>query len=38
MVPFNVLAKGDGKFHCGTQGNLAIEDKAGLATSLIDAF
>jgi len=38
MVPFNVLAKGDGKFHCGTQGNLAIEDKAGLATSLIEAF
>lgn len=38
MVPFNVLAKGEGKFHCGTEGNLAIEDKKGLATSLITAF
>jgi len=38
MVPFNVLAKGDGNFHCGTEGNLTIADKNGLATSLINAF
>lgn len=25
MVPFNVLAKGQGHFHCGTEGNLAME-------------
>lgn len=38
MVPFNVLAKGDGRFHCGTEGNLAIEDKEGLAASLLHDF
>ncbi len=25
MVPFNVTGKGPGQFHCGTEGNLAIE-------------
>jgi 2-dehydropantoate 2-reductase len=25
MVPFNVLSSGDGRFHCGTEGKLAIE-------------
>jgi len=38
MVPFNVLAKGAGKFYCGTEGNIAIADKGGVADSLIKAF
>ena len=29
MVPFNVLRKGDGKFHQGTSGVLALEPGAG---------
>jgi len=38
MVPFNVLTKGDGVFHCGTEGNLALEDSNGLANTLIGAL
>jgi len=38
MVPFNVLTKGDGVFHCGTEGNLAFEDSNGLANTLIGAL
>ncbi|MDO6568909.1 2-dehydropantoate 2-reductase [Alteromonas sp. 1_MG-2023] len=35
MVPFNVLGQGDGHFHCGTEGDLCIEDKSGQATDLV---
>lgn len=35
MVPFNVFNKGEGHFHCGTEGDLAIEDKDGVAEPLI---
>ena len=38
MVPFNVLGQGDGHFHCGTEGNLCIEDKAGKAEDLVGLF
>ncbi|MGB0835812.1 MAG: 2-dehydropantoate 2-reductase [Psychrobium sp.] len=38
MVPFNVLSKGDGHFHCGTEGNLALEDPQNLSQSLTDAL
>jgi 2-dehydropantoate 2-reductase len=38
MVPFNVLNKGGGHFHCGTGGDLAIEDKDGVAELLIKMF
>lgn len=38
MVPFNVLNNGKGHFHCGTEGNLAIEAKVGEHTWLVDAF
>lgn len=38
MVPFNVLTKGEGKLHCGTEGNLAIEDPANISEKLIDAL
>lgn len=38
MVPFNVLTKGNGVFHCGTEGNLAIEDNSGKTTPLTEAF
>ena len=38
MVPFNVLAKGKGHFHCGTEGNLAIEDPLKVANSLVELF
>jgi len=36
MVPFNVFYKGNGHFHCGTEGNLAIEDPHGLCQPLTD--
>ncbi|MBQ4828409.1 2-dehydropantoate 2-reductase [Alteromonas sp. MMG017] len=35
MVPFNVLGQGDGHFHCGTEGDLCIEDKSGQAKDLV---
>ncbi len=35
MVPFNVLSKGNGHFHCGTEGNLAIEDMGTSSSDLI---
>ncbi len=35
MVPFNVLGQGDGHFHCGTEGDLCIEDKSGQAKELV---
>ena len=38
MVPFNVLTKGDGKLHCGTEGNIALEDSNNSAGELIAAF
>lgn len=38
MVPFNVLNNGEGQFHCGTEGNLAIEAKAGDYSELVNAF
>lgn len=37
MVPFNVISN-DGHFHCGTEGDLAIEDKQNSISSLIPAF
>lgn len=36
MVPFNVFNKGNGHFHCGTEGNLAIEDSQKLADDLVN--
>jgi len=36
MVPFNVFNKGNGHFHCGTEGHLAIEDKLGIAKPLVN--
>lgn len=38
MVPFNVLNNGEGQFHCGTEGNLAIEAKEGDYYELVNAF
>ncbi|WP_394220930.1 2-dehydropantoate 2-reductase [Alteromonas gracilis] len=38
MVPFNVFYKGNGHFHCGTEGNLAIEDPNGLCQPLTAAL
>lgn len=38
MVPFNVLSKGKGHFHCGTEGNLAIEDPDKVSKELISLF
>lgn len=38
MVPFNVLNNGKGQFHCGTEGNLAIEAKDGEYPDLVNAF
>lgn len=32
MVPFNVLARGDGQFHHGSGGMLAVEDHPAVAT------
>ncbi|MBA4285636.1 MAG: 2-dehydropantoate 2-reductase [Xanthomonadaceae bacterium] len=34
MVPFNVLARGEGQFHHGSGGQLAIEDRPATATLL----
>ncbi|WOI36332.1 2-dehydropantoate 2-reductase [Alteromonas sp. CI.11.F.A3] len=38
MVPFNVLGQGDGHFHCGTEGDLCIEDGSGKAGDLVTLF
>jgi len=38
MVPFNVLSKEKAHFHCGTEGDLAIEDQNNVATSLIESL
>lgn len=38
MVPFNVLSKDKAHFHCGTEGDLAIEDRDNVAGLLIDAL
>ena len=38
MVPFNVLMKGKGKLHCGTEGNLAIEDPLKIADPVVHAL
>ncbi len=38
MIPFNVLNNGQGQFHCGTEGNLAIEAKVGEYLDLVKAF
>lgn len=38
MVPFNVLSQGEGHFHCGTEGNLCVEDPSGNAADLIALF
>lgn len=38
MVPFNVANNGDGEFHCGTEGELAVEAQAGEYLELITAF
>jgi len=38
MVPFNILSSGNGWFHCGTEGNLAIEAKDDQYHNLIRAF
>ena len=31
MVPFNVIGQGQGRFHCATEGQLALEESAGAA-------
>ncbi len=38
MVPFNVFYQGEGHFHCGTEGNIAIEDPNGHCASLVHLF
>lgn len=38
MVPFNVLYKGHGHFHCGTEGNIALEDPDNRCKDLIEAL
>ena len=38
MVPFNVFGQGKGHFHCGTEGNLCIEDDSGKAGDLVTLF
>lgn len=38
MVPFNVFYKGKGHFHCGTEGNIALEDPNNHCTKLIKAL
>ncbi len=36
MVPFNVFYQGNGRFHCGTEGHLAIEDPASICMPVVD--
>ena len=38
MVPFNVFYKGKGHFHCGTEGNIALEDPNNHCSNIIKAF
>ncbi|MDN3640297.1 2-dehydropantoate 2-reductase [Simiduia curdlanivorans] len=38
MVPFNVISAGGGHFHCGTEGNLALEIDDGSAQALLNAL
>lgn len=38
MVPFNVVDNGEGHFHCGTEGNLALEGEVGDESELIQAL
>lgn len=38
MVPFNVIAMGPGRFHCATEGQLALEDGGEPAAGLIDGL
>lgn len=38
MVPFNVLSRGEGKFHCGTEGNLAMEANIDEYADIVDIF
>ena len=35
MVPFNIFYQGEGHFHCGTQGSLAIENKNDVCQALL---
>jgi 2-dehydropantoate 2-reductase len=35
MVPFNIFYQGEGHFHCGTQGYLAIENKDDVCQALL---
>jgi 2-dehydropantoate 2-reductase len=36
MVPFNVFYQGNGRFHCGTEGHLAIEDPKSICMPVVD--
>ncbi len=38
MVPFNVFYKGNGHFHCGTEGNIALEDPNNQCSDIIKAL
>jgi 2-dehydropantoate 2-reductase len=38
MVPFNVINKGEGDFHCGTEGHIAIEDLDSCSDNLCKTF
>ena len=38
MVPFNVFYKGHGHFHCGTEGNIALEDPDNRCVDLIEVL
>ena len=38
MVPFNVINSGEGHFHCGTEGRLALEGAHGKEQSLVQVL
>lgn len=38
MVPFNVLSQGAGHFHCGTEGNLSVQDNNAKCEALLSLF
>jgi 2-dehydropantoate 2-reductase len=38
MVPFNVISNGEGHFHCGTEGHIAIEDVVSCSDNLCEIF
>lgn len=38
MVPFNVFYQGNGHFHCGTEGRLAIEDPLSVCAPVVQLF